>query len=70
MKSLAIGAAIVVSLGLTACTGTSNRMSRSDSPDSRIDMVKVVGVNQWAERRGARVMWVNYPLIRDKVNEG
>jgi hypothetical protein len=29
--------------------------------DANLDTVKVISVNQWAERRGATVVWLNYP---------
>ena len=29
--------------------------------DPNVDVVKVTTVNQWAEQKGARVMWINYP---------
>ena len=29
--------------------------------DPDVDVVKVTTVNKWAEQKGARVMWINYP---------
>lgn len=29
--------------------------------DPNVDVGKVTTVNQWAEQKGARVMWINYP---------
>jgi len=26
-----------------------------------VDMGKVIAVNQWAETKGARIMWINLP---------
>jgi starvation-inducible outer membrane lipoprotein len=30
---------------------------------SKIDVQKVATVNQWAETKGARVLWVRYPTV-------
>jgi len=74
MKSLAISAAIVICLGLSACAGTPQRFERG--PDgamvSDVDAGKVAAVNQWAWQRGATVVWVNYPRARPaaKNNDG
>jgi predicted nucleotidyltransferase len=29
--------------------------------DSDVDVAKVVTVNQWAQWRGAKLIWINYP---------
>ncbi|TLY50746.1 MAG: hypothetical protein E6K53_09515 [Gammaproteobacteria bacterium] len=29
--------------------------------DPDVDVGKVTTVNQWAEQKGAKVMWINYP---------
>lgn len=29
--------------------------------DHDVDIGKVTAVNKWAEQKGARVMWINYP---------
>lgn len=64
MKVLAVSAAVVVCLGLSACAGSMGRsgMSRSEPLGREIDVGKMVAVNQWAERKGATVLWVNYPV--------
>ena len=28
---------------------------------SDVDIAKVAAVNQWAEQKGAKIMWINYP---------
>jgi len=63
MRTLAMGTAIVLCLAVSACAGTggSNSMVRGSSMDGDIDYGKVLAVNEWAERRRATVVWVNYP---------
>ncbi len=63
MRTLAIGAAIVLCLAVSACAGTSgsNGMARESKMDSDIDVGKVVAVNEWAVNRHATVVWINYP---------
>jgi hypothetical protein len=62
MRMLAMGVAIVLCLAVSACAGTggSNGAGITKS-DSEIDVGKVIAVNEWALRRHATVMWVNYP---------
>jgi len=63
MRTLAMGAAILLCLALSACAGTagSNGIARESSMDEDVDVGKVVAVNEWALNRHATVMWVNYP---------
>lgn len=63
MKTLTMGAAIILCLAVSACAGTAgpNGLARGSRMDNDIDYGKVIAVNQWAERRGATVMWINYP---------
>lgn len=63
MRTLAVGAAVVLCLAVSACAGTggSNGLARESRMDSDIDVGKVVTVNQWAVHRHASVVWVNYP---------
>ena len=52
-----------MSLALGGCAsmgGAQHANNRFDS-DSDIDMGKVFAVNQWAETKGARIMWINLP---------
>ena len=65
MKPLVVGAAVVVCLGLSACAGSMGRngISRSEPLRFEIDAGKVAAVNQWAERKGATVIWINYPVL-------
>jgi len=72
MKSLATGLAILGCLGLSACAGTSgpNGIPRYVNVGGEVDVGKVVTVNQWAQQRGARVMWINYPTLADRNTEG
>jgi hypothetical protein len=63
MRTLALAAAIVGCLAMSACAGTGNSgLVRGDSRmDNDIDANKVLTINEWAMRRHASVMWVNYP---------
>lgn len=72
MKSLAAGLAILTCLGLSACAGTSgpNGISRYSNIGGEVDVGKVVTVNEWAQQRGAKVMWVNYPTLANRNTEG
>lgn len=66
MKMLAIGAALMGCLALSACAGTANKASLVRSEHSMYDNVdygKIVTVNQWALKRGATVVWINYPTV-------
>jgi hypothetical protein len=61
MRTLALAAAIGGCLAISGCAGT-NDVARGDSRmDNELDASKVLSVNEWAERRHATVMWVNYP---------
>ena len=64
MKSLATGAVLAMGLGLAACAGTSGRSGfvRGSSMDGNVDVGKVIAINQWALRRHATVLWINYPV--------
>lgn len=64
MKSLAISVAIALCFGLSACAGGmgQNGISRSEPAGHEVDMGKVAAVNQWAQTKGATVIWLNYPL--------
>jgi len=60
MKKLIGIAAIGLLLG--GCAGTETRYhpySWYSSDD--VDLGKVAAVNDWAQRKGATVVWVNYP---------
>jgi hypothetical protein len=72
MKSLAAGLAILGTLALSACAGTSgpNGIARDSNVGAQVDVGKVVAVNQWALRRGAHVVWINYPTIAESNTDG
>lgn len=72
MKSLAAGLAILGTLALSACASTSgpNGIVRESNIGAPVDVGKVVTVNQWAQQRGARVVWINYPTIAERSTDG
>ena len=75
MKGLVISATCVICLGLTACAGTagSNGITHAVPglrSDQEVDYGKVAAVNQWAERKGATVIWINYPVLPARVRRG
>ena len=63
MRTLAIGAAVVLCLAVSACAGSGggNGIARGSTMDSDVDVGKVLAVNEWAVKRHASVVWVNYP---------
>jgi hypothetical protein len=62
--------AILLCLGVSACAGTGN--TRGTAAGNNIDYGKVLAVNQWATRRHATVVWIQYPVRREKAahNDG
>ena len=48
-----------MSLVLGGCATMNGQRSSQYGPD--VDVEKVMTVNQWAQTRGAVVMWINYP---------
>jgi len=63
MRSLAMGMAILLCLGVSACAGTAGN-TRNNAAGNDIDYGKVLAVNQWAARRHATVVWIQYPAVR------
>jgi hypothetical protein len=62
--------AILLCLGVSACAGTAGN-TRGTAAGNNIDYGKVLAVNQWAMRRHATVVWLQYPMRRDKApNDG
>jgi hypothetical protein len=63
MRTLTLGVAVVLCLAVSACAGTGGRnaLTADGKMDADIDVGKVVTVNQWAVRRHASVVWINYP---------
>jgi hypothetical protein len=74
MKILAVGAALVICLALSACAGTASNsgLVRNHSMYDNVDYGKVVTVNEWALKRGATVVWINYPTrnVRSRPSDG
>jgi len=69
MRSLAMGMAVLLCLGLSACAGTTGS-TRGSAASNNIDYGKVLAVNQWAVRRHATVVWIQYPQAREKRKDG
>jgi hypothetical protein len=61
MKRSASVAVMGLCLVLSACATTGTPPRFANGYESDVDMDKVVTVNQWAQTKGARVMWVNLP---------
>ena len=55
MKRLSI--CVALSVTLAACAGAPQRRMTG----VELDVQKVASINTWAETKGARVLWVNYP---------
>jgi hypothetical protein len=52
-------------LALVACASTGERRHGAGfDPGDDYDAVKVATVTQWAQARGAVVVWINYPRKR------
>ena len=71
MKTPAAGALLVLCLALSACAGTSGPygLTRAASMDEQIDYGKVMAVNEWAAKRQAKVLWLNYPKKSAQLRE-
>lgn len=70
MKRTSIGLTVGLSLILSACaTSRGSAMRAGGNNDGDIDQAKIVSVNQWAEIRGAKVLWINLPQ-KSKLIDG
>jgi hypothetical protein len=49
---------LALSATLAACAAAPQKQV---SGGTKLDVQKVASVNQWAETKGARVLWVHYP---------
>ena len=72
MKYLAIGASVALCFALSACAGGmgQNGISRSGAAGDGVDAGKVAAVNQWAQQKGATVIWMNYPSRASTRTDG
>lgn len=62
MRAALYAATLVALSALAGCAGETTRpQNLSSLYPGDVDWEKVVSVNQWAERKGAKVMWVNMP---------
>jgi len=68
MKRSILFAAAVVPLVVAGCASNSARVT--NRYDEEVDTGKVVAVNQWAQMKGARVMWINYPQKPKNLESG
>jgi hypothetical protein len=59
-----------VSLALGGCASMGGAQHADYQYGSDVDMGKVVAVNQWAETKGAKVVWINYPQKPKSVDSG
>ncbi|HJT99384.1 MAG TPA: hypothetical protein VJ696_13790 [Rhodanobacteraceae bacterium] len=72
MRTLAKATVIALCLAVSACAGTGggNGIARGSRMDNDIDVGKVVAINEWAERRRATVVWINYPKKPPSLKNG
>lgn len=67
MSRSRVFAVSLLMLALGACATTTGRPQREAIRDydqayyRPLDAEKVAAVNIWAEKRGAKVLWINYP---------
>ncbi|GAP66383.1 precorrin-3B C17-methyltransferase [Mizugakiibacter sediminis] len=62
MRAALYAATLVALSALAGCAGETTRPQNLASLyPGDVDWEKVVSVNQWAERKGATVVWVNMP---------
>jgi hypothetical protein len=70
MSRSRVFAVSLLMLALGACATTGSRTQREAIRDydqqyyKPLDAEKVTAVNIWAEKRGAKVLWINYPTKR------
>jgi len=50
-----------MSLALGGCASIGGTQQANYEVRTDVDMGKVIAVNQWAETKGARIMWINLP---------
>ena len=62
MKRLVL--CLALSATLAACAATPQKQASG----VRLDVQKVASINTWAETKGARVLWVNYPTTDSAQN--
>lgn len=60
--------AVIVGLSGCASAGAPRHWSQAD-PNDDFDAGKVAAVTQWAQTRGATVVWLHYPTKRRTDNE-
>lgn len=61
MRRSILVALVGISLVLGGCASTGGLRMANSQYGSDVDMGKIIAVNQWAQTKGATVVWVNYP---------
>ena len=71
MRKARLAWVVVIGAALSGCAGAGASMHRSqrDANDD-FDAGKVATVTQWAQARGATVVWMHYPTKRRSGDEG
>ena len=59
-----------MSLALGGCASMGGAQHADDRYGSDVDMGKVIAANQWAEIKGAKVVWINYPQKPKTLDSG
>lgn len=63
-----VGAATLAFV-LCGCAGQRYRPATWYS-EADVDIGKIATVNEWAEQRGAKVMWIHYPVKNKDADKG
>ena len=55
---------MILALGACAGAGSPRPAMQFNTDNDDYDADKVAAVNQWAETKGAKVIWINFPTKR------
>jgi hypothetical protein len=64
------GVLVLAGVFLAGCSGPAIRHQAQVDPNDDFDASKVATVTQWAQARGATVVWMHYPIKRRNDNDG